>query len=78
MSVSEELLELNSQKECLRLEMSNLKRKCKIVAELMAKHKKLLPNYSEQSVKSFLNSAAEVQMSKSLATLKPKQHYKSI
>lgn len=60
MSLRLELIELNNQKERMRLELANLKRKTKIVSELMAKHKRKLPNYQEEKVRSFLKSAEKV------------------
>lgn len=58
--ISSQLVEINDQKEEMRLKLENLKRKAKLVGELMTKHKKLLPNCNEGKVKNFMKSAAEV------------------
>lgn len=59
-TLANDLKNLNGEKEQMRLKLTNLKRKTKIVCELMAKYQKKLPRYHAGSVKSFMQSAEAV------------------
>lgn len=60
LSIGSELVQLNKQREALRLKLVNLKRKTKFVTEVMTKYKKQMPKYNESSVKVFQKAADEV------------------